>query len=139
MAEMTAQEAAEWGKTLNFETVWATITRMGEKVDRTTENINKMGERIDKTTIEFTEMCKKVDKTTENINRMGERVGRTTENVNKMDERVDKTTTEFTEYDLKRAYQRLPLYDGKSPALALITPNNHKTGCAYAVPFLLFP
>jgi hypothetical protein len=27
MPEMTAQEAIEWGKTLNLETVWATITK----------------------------------------------------------------------------------------------------------------
>jgi hypothetical protein len=31
--EMTAQEAAEWGKTLSFETVWALITKNEKKLD----------------------------------------------------------------------------------------------------------
>jgi hypothetical protein len=33
MAEMTAEQALEWGKTLSFESTWATITKVGEKID----------------------------------------------------------------------------------------------------------
>ena len=50
MAEMTAEEAAEWGKTLSFEKVWAALIKMGEKVDQTTENVDKMAERVDRVT-----------------------------------------------------------------------------------------
>ena len=46
MPEMTAQEAAEWGKTLNFETVWATIVKMGEKIDRMGENIGGLNRSL---------------------------------------------------------------------------------------------
>ena len=34
MAEMTAEEAAEWGKTLNFSTAWAYLTKVGERIDQ---------------------------------------------------------------------------------------------------------
>jgi methyl-accepting chemotaxis protein len=60
MAEMTAQEAAEWGKTLDFTTVWAALTKMGERVDK---------------------MAEKVDWTTENVNKLAEQVDRVTKNV----------------------------------------------------------
>ena len=57
---MTAQEAAEWGKTLDFPTVWAAlmenrtqIDKLTEKVDRVTANVdglNKLAERLDRIT-----------------------------------------------------------------------------------------
>jgi GTPase len=54
MAEMTAAEAAEWGKTLDFPTVWATLTKLDEKMDRRIEemaaNIERLGERVDRVT-----------------------------------------------------------------------------------------
>jgi len=92
MPEMTAQEAAEWGKTLNFETVWATITKMGEKVD-------KMAERVDR-------VC-------ENVGGLNRSVGELIEALI-----AARLWEKFPEYDLKRAYQRLPVFDEK---------NNHKT------------
>ena len=59
MAEMTADQAAEWGKTLDFPTVWAAlmkneaqISSMGENFDQLaqnlTENVNKMAEKVDR-------------------------------------------------------------------------------------------
>jgi len=83
LAEMTAEEAIEWGKTLDFPTVWATITRMSEKVDRAAETVDKLGERIDRVTA--------------NINKMGERVDRVTANIdglNKMAEKVDRVSSD---------------------------------------------
>jgi len=60
MAQMTAQEAAEWGKTLDFPTVWAAlmenrtqIDKLAEKVDRVTANVdglNKLAEKLDRVT-----------------------------------------------------------------------------------------
>ncbi|MCL1837304.1 MAG: hypothetical protein FWG46_07145 [Treponema sp.] len=88
MAEMTAQEAAEWGKTLSFETVWAIITKMGEKVDK---------------------MADKVDRVTENVGGLNRSVGELVETLI-----AARLWEKFPEYDLKRAYQRLPVYDEKN-------------------------
>ena len=78
MPEMTAEEALEWGKTLNFQTVWATITKMSEKVDRISDNVGglnrSMGELIE--TLIAARLWEK-----------------------------------FPDYDLKRAYQRIPIYN----------------------------
>jgi len=48
MAEMTAQEAAEWGKTLDFPTVWAALTKLGENVTETTKTVKEMAEKVDR-------------------------------------------------------------------------------------------
>jgi len=94
MPEMTAQEAAEWGKTLSFETVWATITRLGEKIDKTAETVDKMAERVDRVTA--------------NVGGLNRSVGELIETLI-----AARLWEKFPEYDLKRAYQRLPLYDEK--------------------------
>jgi len=51
MAEMTAQEAAEWGKTLDFPTVWAALIELKESVKETSKQIgglhNSMGDLIE--------------------------------------------------------------------------------------------
>jgi DNA-binding MarR family transcriptional regulator len=49
MAEMTAQEAAERGKTLNFEKVWAMFAEIGQKHAKIDELIEKIGQRQAKT------------------------------------------------------------------------------------------
>ncbi|MDR1859140.1 MAG: hypothetical protein LBQ69_06680 [Treponema sp.] len=41
MAEMTAQKAAEWGKTLDFPAVWAALMKSQTQIDQ-------LGERIDR-------------------------------------------------------------------------------------------
>ena len=46
MAEMTATEAAEWGKTLDFPAVWAAIVKMGEKVDKTAETVKELSKNV---------------------------------------------------------------------------------------------
>jgi hypothetical protein len=92
MAEMTAQEAAEWGKTLSFETVWAAIMKNQVQID-------KMGEKVDK-------MADKVDRVSENVGGLNRSVGELVETLI-----AARLWEKFPEYDLKRAYQRLPLYD----------------------------
>jgi hypothetical protein len=115
MAEMTAEEAAEWGKTLDFPTVWAALLKVGERID-------KMGERVDKTTENINKMGEKVDKTTENINKMGERVDRVTANVGGLNLSMgDLVETLFAphlgekfdvyQYNLRRTFRRVPIYD----------------------------
>jgi hypothetical protein len=95
MPEMTVQEAIEWGKTLDFPTVWATLTRLGEKVDKTTETVNRMAEKVDR-------VCGNVG----GLNRsMGELIETLI---------AARLWEKFPEYDLKRAYQRLPIFDEKN-------------------------
>jgi hypothetical protein len=95
---------------------------MGEKVD-------KMCERVDK-------VCGKADKTEENINKISVKSDKDKEEYNKMCERIDRLCgnvgglnrslgelietliaarlwEKFPEYDLRRAYQRIPIYDEK--------------------------
>jgi hypothetical protein len=104
MAEMTAQEAAEWGKTLDFPTVWAALME-----NRT--QINKLME--------------KSDKTEEFINRLGEKVDRVTANVGGLNNSMgDLMETLFAphlgekfdayNYNLKRIFNRVPIYDDNS-------------------------
>jgi hypothetical protein len=97
MAEMTAQEAAEWGKTLDFPTVWAALTKMGERVDRTTENVNKLAE--------------KVDRVTDNVGGLNRSMGDLIETLfaSHLGEKFD-----AWHYDLKRIFHRLPIYDDTS-------------------------
>jgi len=87
MAEMTAEEAAEWGKTLSFETVWAGLTKLEKTVE-------KLGE--------------KVDRVTANVGGLNRSVGELVETLI-----AARLWEKFPEYDFKRAYQRLPVYDEK--------------------------
>jgi outer membrane murein-binding lipoprotein Lpp len=125
MAGMTAQEAAEWGKTLDFPTVWAAlmkgeekIDKIGERVDRVTTNVDKMAERVDR-------MAERVDRVTANVDRMAERVDRVTANVGGLNLSMgDLIETLFAphlgekfdayNYNLKRMFRRVPIYDDDS-------------------------
>ena len=105
MAEMTAAEAAEWGKTLDFPTVWATIIKMGEKVDkaaeavdkltekhnRTDEGLNKTEERLNKTDEGLNKTEGRLNKTEEILKEMAESAKKTEENLNKTEEGLKKT------------------------------------------------
>ena len=136
MAEMTAQEAAEWGKTLDFPTVWAAILKgeekidkLGEKIDRVTENVNGLTENVNGLT-------EKIDRVTENVNGLTEKVNRLTNNVNGLTEDVRRVTTnvgglnqsmgdlietlfaphlgekfDAYNYNLNRIFNRVPIYD----------------------------
>ena len=92
MAEMTVQEAMEWGKTLDFTTVWTTLTKLGEKIDITTETVNRMAERV--------------DRVTKNVGGLNRSVGELIETLI-----AARLWEKFPEYDLKRSYQRIPIYD----------------------------
>jgi hypothetical protein len=87
MAEMTAQEAAEWGKTLDFTTVWATLTKVGERID-------KLGE--------------KVDRVTSNVGGLNVSMGDLIETLfaPHLGEKFDAYN-----YNLKRVYHRVHVYD----------------------------
>ena len=115
MAQMTAEEAAEWGKTLDFPTVWAAlmenrtqINKMSERVDRVTVNVDKMSERVDRVTVNVDKMAERVDRVTANVGGLNRSVGELVETLI-----AARLWEKFPEYDLKRAYQRIPVYDEK--------------------------
>ena len=90
MAEITAQEATEWGKTLDFPTVWAALIKMGEKVDK---------------------MAEKVDRVTTNVGGLNQSMGDLVETLfaPHLGEKFD-----IYNYNLKRIFNRVPIYDDNS-------------------------
>jgi hypothetical protein len=100
MAEMTAEEAAEWGKTLDFPTVWAIIAKLGERVDRTAATIDKISERMDARADRldhiFAETDARLDKMGERMDKRAEELDRimatTDARLDKLGERVDRVT-----------------------------------------------
>ena len=117
MEEMTAQEAAEWGKTLDFPTVWAALIETGKKIDKIGERLDRTGEYIDK-------IGEKVDRVTSNFDKIGEKVDRVTSNVGGLNQSMgDLVETLFAphlgekfdayNYNLRRIYHRVHIYDDK--------------------------
>jgi hypothetical protein len=140
MAEMTAEEAMEWGKTLDFPTVWATLTKLGERVDKTAASIDKLGERVDRVTANTAATIDKlgermdlsaanttanVDKMSDRIDKMAERVDRVTANVGGLNVSMGELIEtlfgphigekfDAYQYNLKRIFKRVPIYDDAS-------------------------
>jgi hypothetical protein len=87
MEEMTAQEAAEWGKTLDFPAVWAALMENRRQ-------INKLAE--------------KVDRVTTNVGGLNQSMGELVETLfaPHLGEKFDAYN-----YNLKRVYHRVPIYD----------------------------
>jgi hypothetical protein len=132
MAEMTAQEAAEWGKTLNFEKVWAAlmetrgnIERMSARVDRAAEAAERASEVAAKTSLEVAKTSEVAAKTSLEVAEMSRKVAEVSKNVGglnrSMGELIEtliaaRLWEKFSDYpyNLKRAYQRIPLYDERN-------------------------
>lgn len=97
MAEMTAQEAAEWGKTLNFEKVWAIFADIGQRQAKTDEQLT----RLEKT----------VARVSENVGGLNGSMGDLIETLfaPHLGEKFD-----VYGYDLKRIFHRVNIYDETS-------------------------
>jgi hypothetical protein len=108
MAEMTAEEAAEWGKTLDFPTVWATLTKLGERMDARAERVDRImantAARIDK-------LGERVDRVTANVGGLNVSMGELIETLfgPHIGEKFD-----AYQYNLKRIFKRVPIYDDAS-------------------------
>jgi hypothetical protein len=122
MAEMTALEAAEWGKTLDFPTVWAALmetrnylTGVGERVDqltsRTAANLDRLDEKINITTETVNRLAEKVDRVPANVGGLNPSIGELVETLftPHLGEKFDKY-----QYNLKRIFKRVPIYDDTS-------------------------
>ncbi|MDR0709070.1 MAG: hypothetical protein LBF77_03260 [Spirochaetaceae bacterium] len=126
MAEMTAQEAAEWGKTLDFPTVWAALMESRAHLDKVEKNLDKLGEKIDRITSTTTQNLDKLDEkvatTTRNLDKLGEKIDRVTSNVGGLNRSFGELIeTLFSShlgekfdryhYNLRRIFKRVPIYD----------------------------
>ncbi|GMO47917.1 MAG: hypothetical protein Ta2G_03500 [Termitinemataceae bacterium] len=120
---------------LTFEQVWAALMELSVKIDKMGERVDQTTATVAKTSIDIDKMGERVDQTTANIDKMGARVDQTTANVDKISGNVgglNRSMGELIEtliaarlwekfdaypYNLKRAYQRVPLYDENSNIL----------------------
>jgi hypothetical protein len=137
MAQMTAQEAAEWGKTLSFEKVWAMFAETDRKQAEAAEQIKIVGQKqaetgklmiqleknIDRVSNDISQLEKNIDRVSNDISQLGKNVDRVTNNVGGLNRSVGELVEtliaarlweKFPGYGLTRAYRRLPLYDEKN-------------------------
>ncbi|MDR2446631.1 MAG: hypothetical protein LBD58_05015 [Treponema sp.] len=108
MPEMTAQEAAEWGKTLSFEKVWAAFTETDRKFAETAEYSAKVDAKIDRLTETVDKMARRVDRVTANVGGLNLSMGELVETLfaPHLGEKFD-----AYQYNLRRTFGRVPLYD----------------------------
>jgi hypothetical protein len=85
MAPMTAEQAAEAGRNLDFDKVWAALLK-------TDEQIEKMSKRVDKTSEDVATMSKRVDKTSEVVAKTSEEVAKITKNLGGIGNSLGKMT-----------------------------------------------
>ncbi|MDR0707110.1 MAG: hypothetical protein LBF60_04450 [Treponema sp.] len=106
MPEMTAQEAAEWGKTLSFEKVWAAFMETNRKFAETDRKFAETDRKFMETDRKFMETDRKFMETdrkfaetdrkfaeaAEYSAKVDAKIDRLTETVDKMAKRVDRVT-----------------------------------------------
>jgi hypothetical protein len=102
MLEMTAEQAAEWGKSLNFEKIWAAFKETDRKFSETDRKFAESAEQL-------TRLEKTVERVSNNVGGLNRSVGELVETLI-----AARLWEKFPQYDLKRAYQRLPIYDEKA-------------------------
>jgi len=97
MAEMTAQEAAEWGKTLDFPTVWAALMEDRKRAEKLWESIKELRDSQKETSQQMGGLH----------NSMGDLIE--TLFAPHLGEKFDAYN-----YNLKRIFRRVPIYDDNS-------------------------
>lgn len=110
---MTAEEAAEWGKTLSFEKVWAALMETDKKFQEMVESSKESSRETDR---KFQETDRKFRETEKLLDRMGVNVGGLNRSIGELVETLvaARLWEKFPEYGLQRAYQRIPIYDDKN-------------------------
>jgi hypothetical protein len=111
MEPMTAEQAREAAKGLTFEDVWAVVMETSATVKKTAEEGAEMSKRIDRVTANVDRVTANVDRVTVNVGGLNRSLGELIETLiaAKLWEKFDGYP-----YNLKRAYQRVPLYDEKN-------------------------
>ncbi|MDR1126907.1 MAG: hypothetical protein LBL06_02140 [Treponema sp.] len=125
MAEMTAEQAVEVGKSLSFEQVWAAIRHFSEEADKRHAETER---QIKETERQMKETDKKLDKVTQSVGRLSNTIGELVETLV-----AARLWEKFTGYNLERAYRRVPIYDEANRAVTEIAILLFDTDCAMAV------
>ncbi|MDR0663530.1 MAG: hypothetical protein LBF80_05580 [Spirochaetaceae bacterium] len=100
---MTAEQAAEKGKSLSFEKVWA----MFEETERFMKELSEKADRRQaETQKEVAAMCKRVDRVCENVGGLNRSIGELIETLV-----ASRLWEKFPNHNLVRAYRRMPIYD----------------------------
>jgi hypothetical protein len=96
MTEMTAEQAAEWGKSLNFETVWAMFAEIGRKQATTDEKLDRL----------FTESARQIKELSANIGGVSRKLGKWSEEMIAANicEKMNPFGYEFTECGRNKRY-----------------------------------
>ncbi|GMO42787.1 MAG: hypothetical protein Ta2F_18600 [Termitinemataceae bacterium] len=113
---------------LTFEQVWAALMenresqkRTDEQMKKTEECIEKMSKKVDETSAQIKETSEQMKKTDEQIKRMSKNLGGIGESLGELIETLIAARLwekfDAYPYNLKRAYQRVPLYDENSNIL----------------------
>jgi vacuolar-type H+-ATPase subunit I/STV1 len=132
MEVMTAEQAAEWGKSLSFEKVWAALMENREQMRKTDEQLRKAeeqwakdreqmrktDEQLRKTDEQIAETSKIAAETSRKVDELSKNVGGLNRSMGELIETLiaSRLWEKFADYpyNLKRAYQRVPLYDEKN-------------------------
>jgi hypothetical protein len=120
MAMMTAEEAAERGKNLSFEKVWALFEETDRKYAEVAALMAQMEKNIDRFHNEnismnrageerLAQLERNVDRVTGNVGGLNRSMGELIETLI-----AARLWEKFPGYNLTRAYQRIPLYDEKN-------------------------
>jgi hypothetical protein len=113
MTEMTAQEAAEYGKTLNFEKVWAILAEVGKKQAEAADQIKIAGQKNAEIAQRQAKFDEQLDRLEKNVERVSNNVGGLNRSLGELVETLiaARLWEKFPGYGLTRAYQRLPIFD----------------------------
>jgi hypothetical protein len=110
MPVLTAEEALEAGKNLDFYQVWTALMesriRFEEMHAETERLMQKMEARVDKTSEDVDRIIKRIDKVTANVGGLNRSLGELIESL-----LAGRLWERFPEYGLARAYQRVLIYD----------------------------
>ena len=111
MAEMTAQEAAEWGKTLDFPTVWAALMEDRESMKEFRESMKEFRESMKELRESQKETSRLVAETGKQMGGLHNSMGDLIETLftPRLGEKFDAYN-----YNLKRMYRRVAVYDDNS-------------------------
>jgi hypothetical protein len=116
MPEMTAEQAAEWGKTLNFEKVWAALMENREQFKETDRKIAEAAAQSRETDRKLAESAKQLTRLEKTVERVSNNVGGLNRSMGELVETLiaARLWEQFPQYGLTRAYRRVPLYDERS-------------------------
>jgi hypothetical protein len=109
MPEMTAEQAAEWGKSLSFEQVWATLQEVGRKQAEFAEQSKITDQKLAESAAQLARLEKTVERVSKNVGGLNRSMGELIETLI-----AARLWEKFPRYDLKRVYRRLPIYDETS-------------------------